>query len=59
MFGKHIDKMAEVSSASLSSSSYVDEDAYSDFVYAVYYRVLSSFVYMQYADAEAGLPSEN
>lgn len=37
------------------SSTYIDESKYSAFLYDLYYSILSSFVYMKYADGENGI----
>lgn len=42
--------------SSISDNSlYLDEDQYEKFLYSVYNNVITSFVYMKYADAENGL----
>ena len=38
--------------------SYVDEEAYSNYLSAAYRSILNGFVFMKYADAENGLPTE-
>jgi len=40
-------------------SKYINEDQYEQFLKDIYYTVLANFVYLQYADAENGLPSEH
>lgn len=40
-------------------SKYINEDQYEQFLKTIYYSVLTSFVYLPYADAENGLPSEH
>lgn len=53
----------ELRSDALSSVStdlpYLDENKYKDFLYSVYNTVLTSYVYMQYADAEAGVDNRS
>ena len=45
----------ETLSSITDSSMYIDESKYSSFLYNMYYGVLSSFVYMKYADGENGI----
>lgn len=49
-------------SADISSyatiSSYLDNDAYKDFLYTIYYKTLEKYVKLQYADAENGLSTQ-
>lgn len=53
----------ELKSDTLSSMSadllYLDENKYKDFLYGVYNAVLTSYVYMKYADAEAGIDNKS
>lgn len=57
------DELCAFTEQSLSSmtlsSNYVDESKYTEFLQDVYYTILTSFIYMQYADAENGLPTEH
>lgn len=41
------------------SNEYIDEDKYKTFLESLYRTILKKYVYLQYADAENGLSSEN
>lgn len=51
----------KLSSVSADSAGllYLDEGKYKDFLYGVYNTVLTSYVYMKYADAEAGVENKS
>lgn len=51
--------MPDTLSSISADLSYIDENKYKNFLYNVYNTVLTSYVYMKYADAEAGVDSRS